>query len=451
MPLNGFEIADIRPANNNNSHVNEKVEGSALYETQSEAVQEILSRMPHWIVRRGTALLFAVIILLFGGAYFIKFPDLIPAGIQITSSAPPVKIVSPVNGKIRKMFVERNQLVKRNETICLLENTASYEDLQRFKDILNRLDTTLDLAAVLRSFPLSESLQLGELQAGYADFYQSVNQYLFFIQQNFAVEKLKHLQSQISYQAQLNKELQHKDKLLKQQLVLEQKKFMIDSSLVKDKVIAPLEFDNSRKELLSKQINAEATNTGMLQNKLQQTEYVKMITDLRQQKIQQENELQQKIRESVKKLKAQCEEWEQRYLIKSPVEGKAVFFRLWTASQYITAGEALLVIVPPLQDYVASATLPLYGAGKVKRGQKVIIKLSAYPYQEFGTLEGKIETISSIALDTAYSVEIKLINGLTTTRKKIIPAQAQLTGMAEVLTNDKNILERLFENIWAYN
>src|SRR5215213_9174213 len=108
MPLNGFEIADIRPANNNNSQVNEQVEGSALYETQSEAVQEILSRMPHWIVRRGTALLFAVIILLFAGAYFIKFPDLIRAGIQITSSAPPVKIVSPVNGKIRKMFVERN-------------------------------------------------------------------------------------------------------------------------------------------------------------------------------------------------------------------------------------------------------------------------------------------------------------------------------------------------------
>jgi len=44
-----------------------------------------------------------------------------------------------------------------------------------------------------------------------------------------------------------------------------------------------------------------------------------------------------------------------------------------------------------------------------------------------------------------------LTNGLTTNMNKKIPSQAELPGIAEVLTDNKNILERLFEKIWRGN
>ena len=259
------------------------------------------------------------------------------------------------------------------------------------------------------------------------------------------------MQSQVQYQSQLDKELQSRDVLLKQQLQLERKKFQTDSLLAKEKVIAPMELDNSKKELLNKQMNADATKSGILQNRLQQTEYMRMITELQQQKLQQHNDLLQKIKDNVKRLQGQWQVWQQKYLVKSPVDGKAIFFNVWKENQFINSNEAILMIVPPVEKYIAKASLPLSGAGKVKAGQKVLIKLAAYPFDEFGMVAAQVAGISDVPLDTAYSLEIFLPKGLITTANKKIPAQPHLTGVAEIITDDKSIIERLFEKIWTQN
>jgi len=448
MPQKDYHIANADAEYNGNGHNNRHPVSSAIYGVTSEEVQDIMSKMPHWIIRQGTAILFAALILLFAGAYFIHYPDVIVTNINITSSNPAVKIVAQNNGRIQRIFVQNNQTVKKNESICLLENPANYEDMLLIKSILNSLDTTITFTQTIRTISFTQYVQLGELQAGYADLYQSVHQYLFFTEQNFITRKVGQLQSQMEYQSQLNRELQNRDILLKQQLMLEKKKFEADSFLVKDKVIAPLEFDNSKKELIDKQMNADAIKSGIIQNRLQQTEYLKTITGLQQEKLQQQNDLQQKIRENVKRLQGQWEIWQQKYLMKSPVDGKAVFFNVWKENQYVANGEAVLMIVPPVQNYVAKASLSVDRAGKVKAGQKVLIRLSSYPFEEFGMIEGRVKNISAVALDTAYSLEITLANRLTTTTNKQIPSQPQLSGMAEVLTDNKNILERLFEKIW---
>ena len=107
------------------------------------------------------------------------------------------------------------------------------------------------------------------------------------------------------------------------------------------------------------------------------------------------------------------------------------------------------MIVPLVQHYIARSLLPVNGAGKVNTGQKTLIKLYSYPFEEFGMVEGKVSSISSVALDTAYLMEIQLTNGLTTTTNKRITPQPELTGVAEILTNDKSVSERLFEKVWA--
>lgn len=417
------------------------------YQHHHEEVQDIMSKMPHWIVRRGITLLLTVIILLFAGAYFIHYPDVITTQVNITSANPPVKIVAQTGGKISELFVQNNAAVQENAPIYILENAARYNDIRLLQTLLNQLDTSFNLAPTLRRFNFAQPLQLGALQAGYAALYQAVNQYLFFTDKHFTTQKVEQLQSQLTTQHQLNEELQRKDVMLQQQLMLEQKRFKIDSQLAREKVIAPLELDNSKRQLLDKQMTADATRANLLQNKLQQTEYLKTITDLQQQSLQQENDLQQKVREQVKQLQGQLEIWEQQYLVKSPVAGKVSFFKFWKAHQFVSSGEAVLMIVPPVQHYVAKATLPVFGAGKVKKGQKVLIKLSAYPFREFGMIRGNISNVSAVALDTAYAMDIQLANGLLTTAHRQIPSQPQLPGIAEVLTNDMSILERLFYSL----
>jgi multidrug efflux pump subunit AcrA (membrane-fusion protein) len=441
MPQQDILINDARPLNGHRV-------SSSFIESRSEEVQEIISKMPHWVIRRGSMMLLIVTILLISGAWFIHYPDVIVTQVAITSTNPPLKIVALSSGKIRQIFVRNNEMVSGGDNLCLLDNPAVFNDVVKFKSLLVNLDTTTDLAGTLRRTALNRQVQLGELQPGYAELCQSISQYRFFKEKNFIAQKVGQLQSQLNYQAQLQQELERKDRLLQQQLKLEMKKNLADSSLVAEKVIAPLEFDNSRKELITRQINADATRSGILQNKLQQSEYVKNITDLEQQKLQQENDLKQKISENVKRLLGQLDQWEQKYLIKSPVEGRTAFFRFWKENQYVNSGESVMMIVPPVREFIARSSLPVEGAGKVRPGQKVLIKLTSYPFEEFGMITGNVVSVSPVTFDTAYSMEISLSNGLTTTLQRQIPQQPQLTGIAEVLTSDRNILQRLFEKIW---
>ncbi len=52
--------------------------------------------------------------------------------------------------------------------------------------------------------------------------------------------------------------------------------------------------------------------------------------------------------------------------------------------------------------------LPVRGAGKVKVGQHVNIRLANYPYLEFGQLEGVITNISSVPSGGFYYVQGEL-------------------------------------------
>ena len=52
---------------------------------RSEEVQEILGRPPRWLVRVGISIIFIVVIGLFVGSYFLKYPDILSASITVTT------------------------------------------------------------------------------------------------------------------------------------------------------------------------------------------------------------------------------------------------------------------------------------------------------------------------------------------------------------------------------
>ena len=84
-------------------------------------------------------------------------------------------------------------------------------------------------------------------------------------------------------------------------------------------------------------------------------------------------------------------------------------------------------------------------AGKVNIGQKVLIKLDNYPFQEFGALIGKITTISvSPDEELNYLVYASLPQGATTSFQREIPFKQELLGSAEIITEDLSVAERMF-------
>ena len=89
------------------------------------------------------------------------------------------------------------------------------------------------------------------------------------------------------------------------------------------------------------------------------------------------------------------------------------------------------------------AEVPSARAGKIKPGQKVNIKLDAYPYLEFGTLQGLTHTIEYIPDGNYYLVEVQIVKNLTTNSHKIIFLNERTPGIVEIITDNRSLMERI--------
>ena len=162
-----------------------------------------------------------------------------------------------------------------------------------------------------------------------------------------------------------------------------------------------------------------------------------------------ENEQKQAdVRESFEKLIALIGIWEQKYLLKAPINGVVSFTRYWSKNQNVRTGDKVLTIVPSDQgDIIGKINLPVEGSGKVKTGQQVNIQFSNYPHLEYGMVRGIIKTISLVPDDQLYAVEVELSEGLVTYYGIEIPFNQEMLGRGEIITDDRRLIERIFSPI----
>ncbi|MBQ3190144.1 MAG: HlyD family efflux transporter periplasmic adaptor subunit [Bacteroidaceae bacterium] len=137
-------------------------------------------------------------------------------------------------------------------------------------------------------------------------------------------------------------------------------------------------------------------------------------------------------------------EWENTYLPTAPVDGKVAYMQLWKEGQYVDVGETMFVIVPNGEsEYVGKALLPMQGSGKVEIGQRAVVRLTGFPEQVYGRMEGKVVSISPVPdEDGNYVVEISL----TEMEGKQPPTMKVMNGTAEIIVREQSLLKRIFTN-----
>jgi multidrug resistance efflux pump len=415
----------------------------------SEEVWEIVGRPPSWIIFRGNIVLALIVFLLLAGAWFIKYPDIISAPVLISSFDPPVKMVAQSNGKILQFYAKDQDTVEVNRIIAVIDNPANTRDMLRLKNMVEEIDTALDIRKTVAGLQIPGNLQTGEIQADYAVLYEAINNYNFFLNNTYYSSKLTDIGNQEKNNAQIEKTIRDREEILNAQLKVEEWKDSVNKILLRDKVISPGEYNEIKKGYLAQHLNDEDNLNTLLQNRQLHKELQKNISDVRQQYKTGEKDVILSVRAAAKKIKGLIGIWEKQYVLKTPAAGRIVFFRIRKTNQYVNAGTPLFMIVPSSRSYEIRATLPLYKAGKVKTGQPVLLKLSEYPYEEYGMVKAKVFSITDVAIDSAYSVELKLDDGLRTTRNRTIEFRPEISGTADIITNEKNILERIFENVYG--
>lgn len=138
-------------------------------------------------------------------------------------------------------------------------------------------------------------------------------------------------------------------------------------------------------------------------------------------------------------------QWEKECVSVAPIKGTVAFMQPWRQNQYVEAGETLFVVMPDGPAIpMGKARVPMEGIGKVATGQRVIVRLPAFPEQEFGLVQGEVSSISPVPDSEGYYVlEVIFPEGLRTSYGKKIPPIKSLTGTASIVTQERSLLERL--------
>jgi HlyD family secretion protein len=157
-------------------------------------------------------------------------------------------------------------------------------------------------------------------------------------------------------------------------------------------------------------------------------------------------------------LQTQIRQWEQAYLLVSPVGGTVTFTKYWQKNQNVNAGEVLVTVVPKERArIIGKITLPPQGAGKVKEGQTVNIKFDNFPYMEFGMVKVQIKNISLVPVvvndggadKKAYILEVVFPDTLRTNYGKELSFSQEMQGTAEIITDDLRLLDKFLNPIKA--
>lgn len=430
-------------------------------EIRSEEVQEILGHVPSWIIRWGITIIFGIIFALLAGSYFFKYPEIITSPIIITTENPPISLVSKVNGKLQKLFVSDKQFVHAKQYIAIIENPANFEDifnlsakLDSFNPAIKKIQTCNLTTDILRGtvsiqniyFP--DKFVLGELQTYYGIFIKSKADYIHFLLNDYHHKKIASINEQIKKYSVLCERLLGQQSLMAEELSLEIQQYERDSGLYVKGAYSKADYDKSKSVLLQKKYVFEGTKTNLSNTQIQVTELQQSIMDMEQQYEEQNKQLKLDLTQSYENLVSQINIWEQSYVMKTPIEGKVSFTKYWSVNQNIQTGDKVVTIVPDKPSRViGKIELPIRGSGKVKVGQSVNIKVENYPFMEYGMLYGKVEAISLIATDNNFSVEVSLPKGLESNYGKNFEFSQELTGSAEIVTEDLRLIERFLNPI----
>jgi multidrug resistance efflux pump len=233
--------------------------------------------------------------------------------------------------------------------------------------------------------------------------------------------------------------------MYRNELTLAEKDYKRDQELFKKKVISTKEVEDKKRSLLAVKRNYERVKSNRSNVEMIISNLKKDVNSITITTIETNNRLSRSVKESYEELKNAILSWRQQYLFVSPIEGRVSFFNFWAKNQHVNTGDEVLSIVPKATHKIIGRMLmPIQNSGQVKKGQKVIIRLAAYPFQEYGMLIGTIKNISLLPSQETYAVEVGLPNQLTTTFKKKIELKSELSGTAEVITEDLRLLERVF-------
>lgn len=419
-----------------------KIRDSNL-EAYSEEVQEIMGHVPRWIVRWGVTVFFFIFMMIVVGSYFFKYPVVVSTAFVLTTVNPPAPLICKSSGRIAKWHVSDGDDVLPGTVIAILQNSANYDDLLLTNKILN--DLTDNWIEEVKTIKFPGKLSLGNLQNTFVSFRKTSNDLNHYLKQDLIGKKTLVLESRI-----LSVEKQYE--LLLQQWKLKGQEFELAQSIYsRDSLtyfkggygMIKTDYERSLQTFLSQKSAILSVESSVKNAEISILQLKESLLEL---KLTRDNDLhtfENTLNEARVSLQTKINDWFENYVLTSPIDGRITLTNYWSENQVINAGERLATIVPNEETIIiARAFVPSSSLGKVEPGQKVNIKLSGFPYLEYGVLTGHINSISLVPEAEGYVAEIELEKGMKSTYSETLKFIQEMDGTADIITEETRLIYR---------
>ena len=380
-------------------------------------------------------------------SFFTMIDDSVQVQGKLEPKGTTIEVKVPLGGVIKRIIVEEGDIVKNEELLLELDTTAAKSKLKALNIIKSQIEADILVSKIQLGEDIAtnqltdnQKLKLKSLQNEYESRINAsknaVEQAAYRKDSN--IEQLKTLKEVLKIREQVLKDLKNlteigglsKIKYLKEkQEILELRGRLIDKQ-------KQIKSSNSLlKESENKLSNTIAATKIDSANKIEENE--KQLAQIKNQ-INEQN------------LTLSYQE------IKSPLNG-IVFDLQPAAPGYVVNTNIPILKIVPIDDLVARVFVSNRDIAFLKKEQPVKIRIDAYPYNEFGEIDGKIESIGSDVLepDSNYNfyrfpITIKLKEPFIMHKNKELNLKTGMSLTANIVLRKRPVLSLFTERILPF-
>jgi multidrug resistance efflux pump len=409
----------------------------------SDEMLDILGETPSWVVRSGVGVFSGIIFLFFIATWMIKYPEVLKGNAIVTSKVPIIKVVSPTAGRMTRLLIKDETFVKKGDILAETENTTKLENIPTMQKLIRDSKVFLNNTNAKINFP-STNFIWGDLQEDFNIIRQSYLDYKRLQSDDYQIVQEKNMKEQAESLRQLAELNERQKEINEEEYLNSEERYNTDEKLFKEGVTSNNDFIKSKNKRLERRREREDFQKELIDNKLKISKLERSLKDFDYLHLEKKRLSLDKIERSLYNIENSLSNWKQNYLITAPSEGKLIFLKSLTENQFIKSTDTLFAVVPIQNQYIATVDIPVKGMGKARIGQKVIIKLDDYPFQEFGMLEGQVTSMAPSINVRTYRVMVSLPNGLKSTYNQNFVIKTEMAGTAEIVTADLRLIERAF-------
>lgn len=367
------------------------------------------------------------------------------------------KVVQPLEiGVVRSIHVKDGDHVKAGQPLIDLDPTDASADLDRLErefmarslDVA-RLDTLLNGGPERHSFaPQAES----------DSHLRDAAQRLLMTQWQERTAKLASLDGEVDRRRAELRGAETEVERYTAALPLLRDRYERLAGLARQGLMSKLRESEAQQQL----VETEKVLAGSLEKKTQAEAALRAVEQQRQQAERESESLWRRERAEVSDKRAAAEQEilkarKRRDLqrLAAPIEGTVTNLATWTVGGVVKPADTLMNIVPTSALPEIEAMVLNKDVGFVQAGQRVTVKLDAFPFTRYGTVDGEVIDVSRDAnkdekLGLIYPVRVRLdaadigIDG-----KKVAIAPGMAVN-AEIITGDRRVIDFVLSPILRY-